>query len=580
MTDLLQGLVQTNLAAAAAILLVLLLRDPIRRRAGAHAAYLMWAIVPIAMLATLIPARVGEAVTINYAPLPAVADPAPVAEETPTAATTPLVQPSNVEPAAIDWPALARTVPLYIWLAGVIVMLIWMARRQWQFLGDVRRGLAGPAVAGVLRPRIVTPADFRDRYSEEEQALILEHEKVHLRRGDALVNFGVAVLRCLCWFNPLVQLSGRWLRIDQELSCDAAVIERRPEARHAYAQTLLKTQLASRPLPLGCYWPAGKEHPLGMRIEMLAQSPASHRRRLAAGAAILALAAAGGCAAWSLQPERPGPVVQRDAEPEQLAERSASMKELRDAMVAGNTEATKALLQQSEDREAEVEKIRAEQRVMVEQKAAVLDGAPQVQPAPSPQQGAANQSLPLAVEELRLKLNEQRAKVEEAEAAADMARENLSAGRQAWDTGRVDKLQVLVLEHALDRQMLQKQIELLKLQLETQRLQDVEQQARNGASPIDTSLPVAEAETSVAEQRLRNQQAHADLKLAQDRLAFSRTVFDNGGPGVDRARLRQLEAVVENHMRQRLLAADQLALALARLAELELRKQRETGLVR
>jgi TonB family protein len=164
-------------------------------------------------------------------------------------------------------------------------------------------------VVGFLQQHIVTPDDFTRRYSSAEQKLILAHEEVHLERQDARINALAALARCVCWFNPLVHLGAHAMRIDQELSCDAAVIEQRPKARRAYAETLLKTQLASRPLPVGCYWPApinanGAVHPLTERIDMLTRKPLSQRRRIAATVAILSLACAAGATAWAAQPER------------------------------------------------------------------------------------------------------------------------------------------------------------------------------------------------------------------------------------------------------------------------------------
>ena len=85
----------------------------------------------------------------------------------------------------------------------------------------MRRGEAGPAVLGFLRPRIVTPDGFQTHFTPQEQAAILTHERVHLARQDARINALAALLRCLCWFNPLIHLGARWLRIDQELACDA-----------------------------------------------------------------------------------------------------------------------------------------------------------------------------------------------------------------------------------------------------------------------------------------------------------------------------------------------------------------------
>ena len=57
------------------------------------------------------------------------------------------------------------------------------------------------------------------------------------------MNAVVALIQCLCWFNPLVHLAARWIRFDQELACDAAVIAERPGLRRPYAEALLKTQV-------------------------------------------------------------------------------------------------------------------------------------------------------------------------------------------------------------------------------------------------------------------------------------------------------------------------------------------------
>ena len=75
---------------------------------------------------------------------------------------------------------------------------------------------------GFLRPRIVTPDGFLTHFTPREQAAILAHERAHLARQDARINALAALLRCLCWFNPLMHLGARWLRIDQELACDAS----------------------------------------------------------------------------------------------------------------------------------------------------------------------------------------------------------------------------------------------------------------------------------------------------------------------------------------------------------------------
>jgi len=141
-----------------------------------------------------------------------------------------------------------------VWLAGVAVSALLLILLQRRFALEVRKGSIGPAVVGVIAPRVVTPADFELKFSGEEQALVLAHEHAHIERQDSRLNGVSAALQCLFWFNPLVHLAAHLMRIDQEMACDETVVTRFPEARRAYAQALVKAQLAIRPLPLGCYW--------------------------------------------------------------------------------------------------------------------------------------------------------------------------------------------------------------------------------------------------------------------------------------------------------------------------------------
>jgi TonB family protein len=276
-------LIELNLAAAAAILFVLLVRRPAARLFGPHAAYSLWAMVPVAMLATFLPERTVETLVGEF-----------LIGGVPASHTVNQI-------AAASWLAPAL---LAVWLIGAIALTVLLVRRQRAFLKDAEIGLAGPAIVGFRHPRIVTPDDFARRYSHDERKLILTHEQVHIERNDARINALVAAVRCVFWFNPLVHIGANAMRIDQELSCDAEVIDRRPRIRRAYAETLLKTQLASRPLPVGCYWPAQSQHPLAERISLIAAKPVSGLRRAAATVIVVSLTAGAGVAAWAAQPER------------------------------------------------------------------------------------------------------------------------------------------------------------------------------------------------------------------------------------------------------------------------------------
>lgn len=229
---------QANLAAAGAILFVAAARLPVRRQYGAEAAYHLWLIPPAVALVGLV---------LFFVNL------------TPEAVARPHA-----------YPEIAR-LALAVWLGGVVAAAAIFALAQRRFHAELRAGRAGPAVVGFISPRIVMPADEAG-YSSEELELIRAHERTHVARKDPRAVAFLAAAQCLCWFNPLVHLAARLLRLDQELACDAAVMLSRPKSRGLYAGTLLKTQLAATPLPLGCYWPARGKHPLEVRMALLAST--------------------------------------------------------------------------------------------------------------------------------------------------------------------------------------------------------------------------------------------------------------------------------------------------------------------
>ena len=270
MHPVLDALIEMNIAAAAAIIFLLAVRKPARRISSAPTPSISsGAIVPIAAAATFIPSRTIEMLSMGLTLDEVIALTTPPAADL-SAGSDPALRPRP------PYGSSAPSSPPQPWSA---------VRPPSCAIADL--GLAGPAIVGFSQPRIVTPDDFSRRFSDAERKLILTHEQVHLDRNDARINALVALVRSAFWFNPMIHIGAKAMRIDQELSCDAEVIDRRPRVRRAYAETLLKTQLASRPLPVGCYWPAESQHPLAERIDMLARKPLSTRRRVAATAIAL-----------------------------------------------------------------------------------------------------------------------------------------------------------------------------------------------------------------------------------------------------------------------------------------------------
>ena len=96
--------------------------------------------------------------------------------------------------------------------------------------------VTSPALYGIIKPRIILPAEYRER----ELKYILMHERAHARRGDNLVRLLALVTVCVHWFNPLAWLFLRLLFADLELACDEAVLKKcNADQRKEYAHTIL-----------------------------------------------------------------------------------------------------------------------------------------------------------------------------------------------------------------------------------------------------------------------------------------------------------------------------------------------------
>ncbi|CAN5188786.1 M56 family metallopeptidase [soil metagenome] len=311
--ELLSLLIRANLAIGAAVLLVLVLRRPVRSLFGARAAYALWLIAPLAALAVLLPTRT---ITVRAQPATTTAQ-APTIETDGSRPTGPSTASLTEMPSTSTAAALpVDDLLFWTWALVALLAIAVHAERQRRFVRSLGRlrvdaGLlhaerpgVGPAVIGALAPKLVLPADFAVRFTPEEQALILAHERSHLATGDAQINALTTALQCLFWFNPLVHLGARRLRIDQEIACDAAVLTRFPVARLAYGEAMLKTQLAPFAPPLGCHWPASANKQLKERFVMLKEHRQGRARRLTGGVAVAALGLAAGFAVWAAQPAR------------------------------------------------------------------------------------------------------------------------------------------------------------------------------------------------------------------------------------------------------------------------------------
>lgn len=105
----------------------------------------------------------------------------------------------------------------------------------------ITKELTSPAITGLFRPRIYLPCQMIDDYGENELRFMLLHELQHYRHKDHWVNFAVAPVHILYWFHPLIWYTFRQIRSDQELACDASVLQMlKNTERKDYGYTLLQ----------------------------------------------------------------------------------------------------------------------------------------------------------------------------------------------------------------------------------------------------------------------------------------------------------------------------------------------------
>lgn len=176
-----------------------------------------------------------------------------------------------------------KTIAAYIWLAGMIAIIMYMAIKTIRLnnmLKSAKRIKGSDCyrtdivdtsfVLGVIRPNIYIQSGL----SEKEEAYILMHERIHLKYRDHITRIVGVLALCIHWFNPIVWFAFTKMCADLEMRCDEAVIDRMGNwIKKDYCRSIVSHALERETVQRGLYTAfAGDNHgerEVKMRIKNL-----------------------------------------------------------------------------------------------------------------------------------------------------------------------------------------------------------------------------------------------------------------------------------------------------------------------
>ncbi len=234
--------VEMLIATTLLMALVLLVRRPVAQHFGPRVAYALWLIPALRLILPPLPkgwiALQGDVMQQVTQSLPLV-------------------------PASTQMPLIDITL---LWTVGACAFFAWHALAYARFSRRMRNSatrlfeqdaieigqtalIQSPLAFGVIEKAVMLPADFAERYDDQEQHFAIGHELMHHRRGDLIANMAALGMLSLQWFNPVAHIAFKAFRADQEAACDASVLaSASDDERHAYGSALVKSALGQAPL--------------------------------------------------------------------------------------------------------------------------------------------------------------------------------------------------------------------------------------------------------------------------------------------------------------------------------------------
>ena len=160
----------------------------------------------------------------------------------------------------LDAVFLAKEIMTYVWLAGVILFMVYMLINYIRIKKSVADAyhykdniyisdkILSPFIIGYFNPRIYILSDI----SPIQLDLIIAHERTHLKNKDHILKALGFILLGVYWFNPFMWIAYFLFCKDIELSCDEEVIKPLSfDLRKEYAVALLNNTQNTSTLAYG-----------------------------------------------------------------------------------------------------------------------------------------------------------------------------------------------------------------------------------------------------------------------------------------------------------------------------------------
>jgi bla regulator protein BlaR1 len=217
---------------------------------------------------------------------------------------------------SLNWAVLYVLVTLLLLTIAFIVHTRFIKSLQINYLIDSEHAItshiktytsnhiASPMVVGIFQNKLILPSNYKSQFDKATLALILEHESVHIKRKDNLINALLLLATILLWFNPLAWMAYASCRRLQELTCDERVLANKTTHQHILYSRALVNCAATTPAGLMAYSHYGDKKTMLQRLTNIKHS--GNRSRFAKGGLLLVAASMLSTLAIAKQPQVEG----------------------------------------------------------------------------------------------------------------------------------------------------------------------------------------------------------------------------------------------------------------------------------